>query len=268
MQTAKSKAQNSKSLLGQVRYLSDLLKSLVDRNMKIMYKRSVLGIGWTLLSPLLQLLVFVLVFKGILRVDVEQYASYVFTGLLVWNWFQTSLFQATGIILESRPLIRQPGFPVAILPIVIVTTGLLHFVLALPVLIIFLLIDGIQLAPIILVLPLIQLLQFMLTVSFAYFLAAINVTFRDTQHTVGVVLQLWFYVTPIFYEITNIPDRYWYFYGLNPMVHIVMAYRQIFIWGGQPDWLALLIIAGITLLLLPAGYRIFKCQSYRFVEEI
>lgn len=249
-------------------YLWDLLRSLVDRDMKLMYKRSALGVAWTLISPLLQLLVFVFVFQVIIKIDVPQYSSYVFTGLLVWNWFQNSLFQATGIIISSRPLIRQPGFPTAVLPIVVVTTGLIHFLLALPVLVIFLLIDGAKITPWILVLPLLQLIQFALTVTFSYFLAAINVTFRDTQHTLGVLLQFLFYLTPIFYELDSIPNRYWYVYGLNPMVHIVTAYRQILMWGVSPDWLALAIVSGMTLVLLPIGYRIFKRQSLRFVEEI
>lgn len=249
-------------------YLWDLLRSLVDRDMKLMYKRSTLGIAWTLISPLLQLLVFIFVFQLIIKIDIPQYSSYVFTGLLVWNWFQNALFQATGIIISSRALIRQPGFPPAILPITVVTTGLIHLVLALPILVIFLLIDGARLTPLILLLPLLQIIQFALTVLFAYFLAALNVTFRDTQHTLGVLLQFWFYLTPIFYEIDNIPDKFWYIYGLNPMVHIITSYRQILLWGVQPDWLALTIISAVTLALLPVGYRLFKRQSLRFVEEI
>ena len=249
-------------------YMWDLLSSLVDRDIKLMYKRSRLGVAWTLINPLLQLLVFVFVFQTVIKIDIPQYSSYVFTGLLVWNWFQNSLFQATGSIINSRPLIRQPGFPTAILPIVVVITGLVHFVLALPILILFLLVDGVRLTPLVLVLPLLQLIQFALTVTFSYFLAALNVTFRDTQHTLGVLLQFLFYLSPIFYEIDSIPKQYWYAYGLNPMVHIVTCYRQILMWGTQPDWLALAIISGITLLFLPIGFQIFKRQSLRFVEEI
>ena len=249
-------------------YLWDLLRSLVDRDMKLMYKRSALGIAWTLISPLLQLLVFIFVFQSIIKINIPQYSSYVFTGLLVWNWFQNCLFQATGVIISSRPLIRQPGFPTAILPVVVVTTGLIHFVLALPVLVAFLAIDGVKLTPLVLLLPLLQLIQFALTITFAYFLAAFNVTFRDTQHTLGVLLQLLFYLTPIFYKLDSIPAKYWYIYGLNPMVHLITAYRQILIWGVSPDWLALAIVAGFTLTLLPISYQLFKRQSLQFVEEL
>ncbi|EDX83640.1 ABC-2 type transporter superfamily [Synechococcus sp. PCC 7335] len=261
-------SQNNLSRRWRFRYLWDLLRSLVDRDMKLMYKRSTLGIAWTLISPLLQLLVFIFVFQVIIKIDIPQYASYVFTGLLVWNWFQTCLFQATGVIINSRPLIRQPGFPNTILPVIVVTTGLIHFVLALPILFVFLLIDGVQLTPLILLLPLLQLLQFCLTVAFSYLLASLNVTFRDTQHTLGVLLQLLFYLTPIFYESGSIPDRYRRLYELNPMVPLVQSYRQILIQGEQPDWSALMIVAGMTLILLPIGYKVFKRQSLSFIEEI
>lgn len=249
-------------------YLYDLLSELVLRDIKLLYKRSALGIAWTLISPLLQLLVFVFVFQVIIKVDVYQYSSFVFTGLLVWNWFQTSLFQATGVIIGSRSLIRQPGFPTAILPVVVVTTGLIHFVLALPVLFIFFLIDGAIITPLVFLLPVLQIVQFALTVTFAYFLAALNVTFRDTQHTLGVLLQFLFYLSPVFYSIDSIPGTYWHIYALNPMVHILISYRQILMWGVPPDWTSLAIISGLVLILLPIGYGLFKRQSLRFVEEV
>jgi lipopolysaccharide transport system permease protein len=252
----------------QLKYLYDLLRSLVNRDMKLLYKRSLLGIAWTLISPLLQLMVFAFVFQVILPVNIPQYSSFVFTGLLVWTWFQGSLFQATGVIINNRALIRQPGFPNDILPIVTVTTGLVHFVLALPILLVFLLIDGVQLQPVLLLLPVLQIIQFVLTVSLSYFLAALNVTFRDTQHTLGVILQLWFYFTPIFYDIKNVPSGYHPLYCLNPMVNLVNAYRAILMYGTHPDWLPLLLTASLTLALLPVGHRVFKRQSARFVEEL
>jgi lipopolysaccharide transport system permease protein len=264
--------QRSGSGLGhrriQLRYLYDLLRSLVGRDMKLLYKRSVLGIAWTLINPLLQLIVFVFVFQVILPVNIPQYSSFVFTGLLVWTWFQSALFQATGVIIQNRALIRQPGFPTTILPIVTVTTGLIHFILALPVLFLFLAIDRIQFQPVILLLPFLQAIQFVLTISLSYFLSALNVTFRDTQHTLGVLLQLWFYITPIFYDFKNVPIHYQILYLFNPMVNLVDAYRSILMYGRQPNWLPLLLTMVLALLLLPLGHRLFKRQSAHFVEEL
>ncbi|NEP34932.1 ABC transporter permease [Moorena sp. SIO3B2] len=268
-----SSIQHRKSKLKQfykwrLSYLYDLLRELVNREMKLLYKRSVLGVAWMLLNPLLQLAVFSFVFRFVLSVNIPQYTSFAFSGLLVWTWFNTSLFQATGVIISNRPLIRQPGFPNAILPVVTVTTGLIHFILALPILVIFLLIDGVQLQPVIILLPILQALQFSVTISLAYILAGLNVIFRDTQHTIGVLLQLFFYLTPIFYEITNVPKNYQFFYYLNPMVHLVTAYRAVLIKGTPPDWIALLVMALVTAVFLPIGLQIFRWQSDRFVEEL
>src|SRR5690606_6704502 len=102
------------------------LTELVVRDMKLLYKRSALGIAWTLINPLIQLAIFAFVFSMVLKTEVENYASFAFTGLTVWVWFMTSLVQATTVITGSKALIRQPGFPTSILPVVVLTTRLLH----------------------------------------------------------------------------------------------------------------------------------------------
>lgn len=246
----------------------NLLYSLVERNMKLLYKRSILGVAWTLIRPILQLLVFSFVFQLVLAVDVPNYSSFVFTGLLVWNWFQTSLFQATGVIISSRPLIRQPNFPNAMLPVVIVTTGLVHFVLAMPVLIIFILIDKIDLSAYLFTLPIIIIVQFIFTLSLSYPLAALNVTFRDTQHTLGVLLQLTFYMSGIFYQVDSVPTGYKSLYYLNPLVHIINEYRHILIDAEPPSLIPLLTIIFVSMIMLPAGYYFFKRESAKFIEEV
>jgi lipopolysaccharide transport system permease protein len=252
----------------KVTHFFDLLRELVDREMKLLYKRSALGIAWTLINPLLQLAVFSFVFRTVIPVNIPQFTSFAFSGLLIWNWSQTALFQATGLITSNLALIRQPNFPTAILPVVTTTTGLIHFLLALPVLIIFLAMDGVQPNPVLLYLPLLIVIQFVLTVSLAYPLAAINVTFRDTQHTLGVVLQMLFYLTPIFYDLSSVPKQYQPLYQLNPMVPLIEAYRAILLKGMQPNWSALLIVSVVVAVLLPIGLGIFRRQSDRFVEEL
>jgi lipopolysaccharide transport system permease protein len=249
-------------------YYWDLLKELVVRDLKLLYKRSTLGVAWTLISPLLQLLVFTFVFRLVLLVNVPQYASFAFSGLLIWTWTQTSFFQATGLITGNRALIRQPGFPITILPIVTVTTGFIHFLLALPVLLFFLIFDGVHLTYNVAFLPILFALQFILTVSFAYPLAALNVTFRDTQHTLGVILQLMFYILPIFYDLNKVPEQFRSLFALNPLVTLLEAYRAVLIYGTQPNGRSLLILAILSGILFPLGYRVFQRQSERFVEEI
>jgi lipopolysaccharide transport system permease protein len=252
----------------KITHFFDLLRELVSRELKLLYKRSTLGIAWTLINPLLQLAVFSFVFRSVIPMNIPKFSSFAFSGLLVWSWSQTALFQATGLITNNKALIRQPNFPTAILPVVTTMTGLIHFMLALPVLILFLAIDGVQPSLVLLVLPLLMLIQFILTVSLAYPLAALNVTFRDTQYTLGVVLQMVFYLTPIFYDISSVPKQFQPFYQLNPMVPLLGAYRAILLKGTQPDWLALLILSFVVAALLPIGLGIFRRQSTTFVEEL
>ena len=252
----------------QIAHFFDLLRVLVDRDMKLLYKRSALGIAWTLINPLLQLAVFSFVFRSVIPINIPKFSSFAFSGLLIWTWSQTALFQATGLITSNKALIRQPNFPTAILPVVTTMTGLIHFLLALPVLIIFLAVDGVQPSSVLFVLPLLMVIQFVLTVGLAYPLAALNVTFRDTQHTLGVLLQMLFYLTPIFYDLNSVPKEFQPFYQLNPMVPLIEAYRAILLKGTQPDWQVLLIVSLVVAVILPIGLAIFRRQSNTFVEEL
>ena len=256
----------------QLIYSWDLLSELVGRELKILYKRSLLGVAWTLMSPLLQLLVFSVVFQQILKTGdgIAHYLSYAFSGLLIWNWTQSALFQATGLITGNRPLIRQPNFPVPILPIVTVTTGMIHFLLAMPALAVIMAIDRVSISWTVLLLPILLGLQFALTLSFAYPLAALNVTFRDTQHTLGVILQLMFYLLPVFYSLDDrlIPAFIRPVYDYNPFVILLEAYRSILLKSAMPNGSGLMVLGLIVVILLPVGYQIFRRQSERFVEEV
>lgn len=249
-------------------YLRDLLREMVARDMKLRYKRSILGVAWSLINPLVQLLVLQLIFGVVLNLDIPNYSVFLFTGLLVWTWFQSGLFSAAGVIVDNPDLIKRPGFPVAILPIVTVTTHLVHFLLALPILFGFLIFSGVQVTTVVLVLPLIILLQFLLTLSLSYFVAAAHVNFRDTQYLLGIILLLGFYLSPIFYNISVIPESYRWLYYLNPMVSLIESYRTVLMQGQLPSLLPSFILLGMSLVILILGHSIFTRVSYKFVEEI
>jgi lipopolysaccharide transport system permease protein len=250
-------------------YAYDLLRELVGRDIKIQYKRSVLGIAWSFITPLMQLVVYYFIFRVAFSLDIPNYAAFVFSGMLVWTWMQMSLFRGAIAITENRELIRQPGFPVPILPVVAVVTNLVHFALSLPVLFVFLSLgQGTWFTPSLLVLPGLVILQFLFTLSLTYLVAALNVPFRDTQHILGVLLNLFFYLTPIFYDTNIIPERYRSIYYLNPMAHLIEAYRAVLLRGELPNGLALFLIGMLSIGLLFFTYRIFRRASYRFAEEL
>ena len=254
--------------LHQLVYLRDLLRELVGREIKLRYKRSFLGLSWSLLHPLAQLLVFTLVFSTILPLNIPNYPAFLFTGLLAWTWFQSSLQYATGAIVNNPELIKRPGFPTAILPIVTVTNHLIHYLLALPILLIFLWIVGLKPGAALLAFPLLLLLQFLFTLGLAYLAATLHVVFRDTEHLLVIALFLLFYLSPVFYDVGLLPEYARRLFALNPLVHLLEAHRTILLEQTLPDWPPLLLLTSFSLLLLAGSYRLFNKMSDSFVEEL
>jgi len=249
-------------------YLWDLLVHLTIRDLKVRYEGSTLGFAWSLANPLLLLCVFYFLFQMVLSVDVRRFSSFTFSGILIWYWFSSSLTQAATSITASRELIKHPGFPIAVLPVVSVSGALLHFLLSLPVLLLLIFLEGADLKFTILAFPLIILIQFVLLLGLGYFFAAANVLFRDTSHMLTGLLQILFFLTPIFYDPSVVPVAYRPFYNLNPLVNLMEAYRDVLLRGILPNPLPLFVLSVIAIGLLYFGLKAFLRVSYRFVEEL
>jgi lipopolysaccharide transport system permease protein len=228
----------------------------------------VLGGLWSLINPLFHMLIFMFLSRRVLSLQIPNYPAFVFTGVLAWSWLQSSLQASAGAITASRELVRRPGFPTAILPVVHVTTNMIHFLLALPIPLLLLVLRGGRLTEAVLMLPMVLVPQFLLTLGIGYFLAAIQVTFRDTQHLLQVALRLLFYLTPIFYDASTISDKYQIVFDANPMFHLVTAYREILIQGTLPVTRDLLLLAMLGGALFGLGRIVFRRASYRFAEEL
>lgn len=250
------------------RHAWDVLVVLFGRDLKVLYKRSTLGACWALVGPLLQLVVYTTLFKNVLAAPIENYPSYVFTGVLLWAWFQSSLNHSAGLIVGSKPLVRQPGFPLSLLPVVTVGVRLFHFVVALPILFGLLWWSGVRPTLLWFWLPVLLGIQFMFIVGLAYPLASLNVVFRDTQHIVAAVLQLAMFLTPVFYSVQSIPEEFRSYYYLNPMVTLMEAWRDVLLRGVCPDLHLLGVWSALGLAFLFAGRSAFVAQSHRFVEEL
>ena len=249
-------------------YIRDLLYILVVRDIKLRYKRSMLGLAWSLLNPLAQLLVFQFVFGVLLESNVPHFATFLFTGILVWTWFQSSLLAATEAIVGNRELIKRPTFPTPLLPLIAISSEMIHFLLAIPVLLLVLIFDDVPLTGTVLALPLIMLVQFILTLSLAYLVAIFQVSFGDTKYLLGIILHLLFFSTGIFFDINQISSTYQPLLYLNPMTHLVGAYRDILLTGQLPAFDSLLLLTLLALGILWLGYRSFLKASYHFVEEL
>ena len=246
----------------------DLLRELVVRDMKVRYKRSALGFIWSMLNPLLQLLVLYFVFSLLLPRNIPNYPAYLFTGLLAYGWFQGSVLQGAYSISGNRELIRRPGFTMTILPVVTTLTNLIHFLLSLPVLLAVLILGGSEPTAAIAALPLLMMIEFLVIIGLTYLVAGANVIFHDIEHLLPIVIRLLFFLTPIFYGIEIIPAEVLPIYRLNPLVNLIVAYRDILIEGTLPDWSSLLWPCLFGLVFFVIGYKVFMRINYRFVDEL
>jgi len=246
----------------------DVVYVLVSRHFKGKYKNTAVGFAWSWITPLLYLLVFYWVFKIGFNIKIASYATFALTGILTWMWVQSALSESTTSITAHGSLVNQPGFPVNTLPVVAIATNLINFVAGLPVLLAIALLEGATINATVLLLPAVMAVQFLLMLGFAYLFAAVNVSLRDTQYALPVLLQLGYYVTPIFYNADAVPDEYHIFLVLNPMYHIISAYRSIILEGSVPEVAPLLWITAGSVLFLILTRRYFTKASVHFLEEL
>ncbi|MDZ4306947.1 ABC transporter permease [Allopontixanthobacter sp.] len=241
---------------------------MVRRDFAGRFKNTHVGMLWSVLNPLLFLAVFYFIFKVVLEIAVDRYASFVFTGILAWAWCQASLTQATTSISSNPGLVSQPGFPVASLPLVAALSNLLNLCISLPVLLLLLFLEDARTSATIVILPIIAAAQLLFILSIGYFVAALNVRFRDVQYVLPILLQLGYYVTPIFYDVGRIGPKYAWVLQLNPMYYILDGYRTVLIEGRMPDLMPILAVAAASAILLHFTLRYFEDARRRFLEEL
>ena len=246
----------------------DLLKNLVSRDFKTRYKRSYLGILWSLLNPLLIIIVYTLAFDYIMKIRVKDFPMFFMCAYLPWSYLMASLTLSLASLSDSGYLIKAVYFPREILPLSIVLSCLLHFLITFIFVFPILMMFGYFPRWAVLSLPVIIVLQSLFTFGLCLFLSSIHVFFRDTRYILDVLLTIWFWLTPIVYPISLIPDQFLFFYKLNPMTIFVTAYREILLTGELPGstyWIAILIVTSASLLL---GYLPFLKVRKRLAEEI
>jgi lipopolysaccharide transport system permease protein len=256
----------------------ELIKNLVVRDLKVRYKNSVLGILWSLLNPLLMTIVFTVVFTLLLRSDTPDYPVFFMCAYLPWSFLSESTMGGTSSIVGNAHLIKKVYFPREVLPLSYVLSGLVNFLLALIVLFGLILVYRVELTWSVLLLPIVIAVQVLFTLGMVFFLSTANVFYRDTQHIMQVVMQAWFFLTPIFYPITIIPEsatilgisvnlQLWV-RRLNPMASLVASYRDILLRGAVPGLDFLLRTAVTCLVIFVIGYLIFCRYSKVFGEEV
>jgi lipopolysaccharide transport system permease protein len=247
-------------------YVRDVVLHLARSELSARYRRSVLGWFWAIAPPAAQLLVFGFVFKKIVPVTTDHFLVFLFAGIIAWNWFAAGLLVGADSMLR-RDLTLRPGFRTELLPVVGCLVAFVDYLLALPILLV-IAAASVGVSASYVVLPLVIAIQFVLVLGFAAALAPLNVLFRDIGHLVGIVLLLGFFLTPVFYSLDQVPDRYSTLYQLNPMAQIIEAERDILIRNAFPPLVPLALTAVGALAVLVAGAAVFARLRHSVADHV
>lgn len=246
----------------------ELLKSNVKKEIRGRYKNSILGVLWSFLNPLLQLLVYSIIFGALLAGGDKTYPIYICVALIPWTYFTTSVSASSFTIIGNADIIKKVYFPREILPISVVTSGAVNFFISTIIILAFVLFSGLGITWYIVLYPVVLLVQYVLQLGIAFIVSSITVYFRDLEHIIGVVLMAAFYATPIVYKLEQLPHNLQIIMQLNPMTHIINAYRSIFYYQQMPSFKSLGILFVISIALLIVGYMIFRKLQKGFAEEL
>ena len=248
----------------------ELILILVERNLKIRYKNSALGFFWTLLGPLFLILIYS-IFLSVLRFPMD--LPILVTGIIAWQFLAMCLGDSLYAIVGNANLVTKSAFPRIILPLAMVKSNLVNFLLSFIVVIGYLLIKGVDFGALYL-LPLIIITQFALCLGVALIFSAANVFFRDTEHIMSVVMLAWFFMTPVIYPIGLVmdnPSMPWWAsvaYFLNPMTGIVSAYRMAFLSAPNPGTEFLMLSFTVAIIFLLVGIFVFQKSEKLFGDEL
>jgi lipopolysaccharide transport system permease protein len=246
----------------------------VAREFQAKYRGSLLGVIWVALHPLAMILVYMIVFSQIMSGRVAgvtssaQYGIFLCAGVLTWGLFSETIGRMQSVFVDNANLMKKANFPRICLPAVAVVSATLNFVIALGIFLVLLVVTGN--APgweVILLLP-VMAIQMCLAVGIGMLAGTLNVFFRDIGQISGVLLQFWFWLTPIVYPVSIVPSAVRYALEFNPMYAVIDSYQSVFLGRGGPDWVALLPPAIAALLAAMLGLNVFRRHAGDLVDEL
>ncbi len=246
----------------------ELLKTNVQKEIRGKYKNSFLGVLWSFLNPLLQIAVYALVFPLILRNTQENYVIFLCCGLIPWTFFATTISRSAFTMVENGNIIKKVYFPREILPISVVTSETVNFLISTIIIIGFVIFGGLGISKYIIFYPIVLIAQYLLLIAISLIVSSISIYIRDLQHLIGVALQLLFYAAPIVYAPESIPEQFKWILYCNPMTYIINGYRSIFYNQTMIELKPLLILIGCSIIGCIVGYMIFNKLQKGFAEQL
>lgn len=246
----------------------EFLLTSIKKEFRGKYKKSFLGVLWSFLSPLCQVLIYSLVFPFILGNKIDNYIVYLIIGLMPWTFFNGTIIQSAACIVSNGGIVKKVYFPREILPMSIATSNLINFLITQIIVIAALFISGIGIAKSIIIFPIIVILQYVLQLGLSFIFSAITVYVRDVEYLINIFMQLMFYLCPIVYDASSIPSNFIWIFKLNPMFHIINFYRTILYEQNFPSFLEIGKVFIMCFIILIIGYLVFKKMKKGFAEEL
>lgn len=247
----------------------DLLRLLVVKNVKLKYRRSFLGYLWSILNPLLTMVVMTIVFSTMFSRNIENFPVYLFCGQLLFNFMSNSTHQAIFSVSGNAALLKKTYVPKYLFTVAKITSGLVDLVFSLGALVIVLIVTGAKITPYALLFPFVLLQLYVFCIGLGLFLAQANVFFKDTQFIYNAVTTAWLYLTPIFYPMEALSEEViWCIKHFNPMYFYIGQFRDVVYYGRMPGHVIILAGCGAAILMLLVGIWSFGRSKDKFILYI
>ncbi len=248
---------------------AELLYLLVLKELKVRYKRSIMGYLWAIANPFVFAIVYWIAFKFIMRVQMENYTIYILTGMFPWRWLSQAVTQGTECFTHNLSLVRRVAIPKLILPLSHVLEEMVHFIFAIPVILFFIVISGerLDLFDLLWQLPLLLILQACFIFPLTIIGGVCNVYVRDIQYLTGILFSVLFFITPMVYPLSMVPEQYQHYFKLNPAYWLIDSWHRIF--SGQTLPLENLVnLLGIITLFSLLAVFVYQRLSTRIAELV
>ncbi|MFE9277955.1 ABC transporter permease [Paenibacillus glucanolyticus] len=245
-----------------------LLNELVVNDIKLRYRRSVLGILWSVLHPLLMMVVLTLVFSNLFKSDIPYFPVYVLTGRIIWDMYSNATIQSMGSIVGNASLIKKVYVPKYIFPLSRCISSLVNTGFSLIAMILVMLVVGVKITPVLLLLPLALVYVFLFSVGIGMLLSALTVFFRDVSYLYEVLLTAWMYFTPLFYPANVLPDNMQFIFKINPLYYMVDYFRQIVMYQTFPSIQENVICLLIAVISFIIGFYVFYKKQDKFILHV
>ena len=248
----------------------ELLYTLVEREIKVRYKQTAIGVSWVLLQPLIAMLIFTAIFGRMAKMpsDGIWYPAFILTALLPWGYFSQAITRSGTSLVSSANLVTKVYFPRMLLPLSAIVSPLIDFLLSMGLLFGLLMYAGIPLTWKVITLPIFILIAMLTATGVGLFVSATNVKYRDVGHAIPFVVQIWMFVSPIVYPVSLVPERWKLLYGLNPMVGVIDGFRWALLGKSAPDPLMMGGSMVMVLAVLIGGVVYFRQMEREFADII